>query len=104
MIHHIHKCHFKYIQWNKFIHCFDLHYRCEMENILLEMDRILRPEGSVILRDDVDILVKIRRITDGLNWDSRIVDHEDGPNQREKLLFAVKLYWTAPAAADQEAS
>lgn len=78
--------------------------RCEMEDILLEMDRILRPEGSVILRDDVDVLVKIKRITDGLNWMSRIVDHEDGPHQREKLLFAVKSYWTAPAAADQEGS
>ncbi|KAA8529597.1 hypothetical protein F0562_034303 [Nyssa sinensis] len=43
-----------------------------------EMDRILRPEGSVIIRDDVDILVKVKRIVDGLNWDSQIVDHEDG--------------------------
>ncbi|KAJ6676157.1 SAM-DEPENDENT METHYLTRANSFERASE [Salix viminalis] len=76
--------------------------RCEMEDILLEMDRILRPEGSVILRDDVDVVVKIKKITDRLNWDSRIVDHEDGPHQREKLLFAVKSYWTAPA--DQKES
>ncbi|KAF8379433.1 hypothetical protein HHK36_028868 [Tetracentron sinense] len=73
-------------------------YRCEMEDILLEMDRILRPEGSVIFRDDVDILLKIKSITDGLQWNSQIVDHEDGPLQREKLLFAVKLYWTAPAS------
>ncbi|KAJ6339222.1 hypothetical protein OIU77_007225 [Salix suchowensis] len=71
--------------------------RCEMEDILLEMDRILRPEGSVILRDDVDVVVKIKKITDRLKWDSRIVDHEDGPHRREKLLFAVKSYWTAPA-------
>lgn len=78
--------------------------RCEMEDILLEMDRILRPEGSVIFRDDVDILVKIKRIIDRLNWDSQIVDHEDGPHQREKLLFAVKLYWTAPAPSDQRGS
>ena len=70
--------------------------RCEMDDILLEMDRILRPEGSVILRDDVDILVKIKKITDALQWDSQIVDHEDGPLQRQKLLFAVKSYWTAP--------
>ncbi|GJX06411.1 probable methyltransferase PMT2 [Tanacetum coccineum] len=28
--------------------------RCNFEDILLEMDRILRPEGAVILRDDVD--------------------------------------------------
>ncbi|KAA8545296.1 hypothetical protein F0562_020080 [Nyssa sinensis] len=39
--------------------------RCEMDDILLEMDRILRPEGSVIIRDEVDILVKVKRIVDG---------------------------------------
>ncbi|CAL5323149.1 hypothetical protein CsSME_00001665 [Camellia sinensis var. sinensis] len=78
--------------------------RCEIEDILLEMDRILRPEGSVIFRDDVDILIKVKRIIDGMNWDSQIVDHEDGPLVREKLLFAVKLYWTAPASPDQDAS
>lgn len=76
--------------------------RCEMEDILLEMDRILRPEGSVIIRDDVDVLVKVKRIADGMLWDSQIVDHEDGPLEREKLLFAVKLYWTSPAEPDQQ--
>ncbi|KAK6132131.1 hypothetical protein DH2020_034122 [Rehmannia glutinosa] len=75
---------------------------CEMDDIMLEMDRILRPEGSLIIRGDVDILVKVKKIADALNWDSRIVDHEDGPLEREKLLFAVKLYWTAPASADQQ--
>ncbi|RDX68838.1 putative methyltransferase PMT15, partial [Mucuna pruriens] len=74
--------------------------RCELEDILLEMDRILRPEGSVIIRDDVDILVKVKSIVDGMDWDSQIVDHEDGPLEREKLLFAVKNYWTSPAASD----
>ncbi|KAI3458186.1 hypothetical protein Pfo_014849 [Paulownia fortunei] len=76
--------------------------RCEMEDIMLEMDRILRPEGSLIIRDDVDLLVKVKRIADALNWESQTVDHEDGPLEREKLLFAVKLYWTAPASADQQ--
>ncbi|XP_055831975.1 probable methyltransferase PMT15 [Solanum dulcamara] len=71
--------------------------RCEMEDIMLELDRILRPEGSVIFRDDVDILIRVKRIADGLNWDSQIVDHEDGPFEREKLFFAVKTYLTAPA-------
>ncbi|GKU88258.1 hypothetical protein SLEP1_g2540 [Rubroshorea leprosula] len=72
--------------------------RCEMEDILLEMDRILRPEGSVIIRDDVDVLVKIKSIVDVMQWDARIADHENGPLEREKILFAVKLYWTAPAS------
>ncbi|XP_031116345.1 probable methyltransferase PMT15 [Ipomoea triloba] len=75
--------------------------RCEMEDIMLEMDRILRPEGSVIIREDVDLLNKVKRIADGLKWESQIVDHEDGPLVREKLLFAVKSYWTAPAASTQ---
>ncbi|BAS95944.1 probable methyltransferase PMT15 [Oryza sativa Japonica Group] len=69
--------------------------RCEMEDILLEMDRVLRPEGTVIFRDDVDVLVKIKNIADGMRWESRIVDHEDGPMQREKILVSVKSYWTA---------
>ncbi|KAL5727670.1 hypothetical protein ACHQM5_000839 [Ranunculus cassubicifolius] len=75
--------------------------RCEAEDILLEMDRVLRPEGTVIFREDVDMLLKIKSITDGLNWDSRIVDHEDGPHEREKILFSVKTYWTAPAPVKQ---
>ena len=76
--------------------------RCEMEDIVLEMDRILRPEGSIIVRDDVDILVKVKAIADGMDWESRIVDHEDGPLERKKLLFAVKRYWTAPAVPDEQ--
>ncbi|GAV85588.1 Methyltransf_29 domain-containing protein [Cephalotus follicularis] len=76
--------------------------RREMEDILLEMDRILRPEGGVIIRDDVDLLVKIKSITDGMQWESRIVDHEKGPHQREKILYAVKQYWTAPAPVQNQ--
>ncbi|KAI4383095.1 hypothetical protein MLD38_008973 [Melastoma candidum] len=70
--------------------------RCEIEDIMLEIDRILRPEGSVIVRDDVDVLVKVRRVMEGMDYSSQIIDHEDGPRVREKLLFAVKSYWTAP--------
>ncbi|XP_010278559.1 PREDICTED: probable methyltransferase PMT15 [Nelumbo nucifera] len=76
--------------------------RCEMEDILLEMDRILRPEGTVIFRDDVDVLLEIKSITDGMNWESKIVDHEKGPLEREKLLFAVKTYWTASAPVSEK--
>ena len=67
-----------------------------MEDILLEMDRVLRPQGSVIIRDDVDVLVNAKSIVDGLEWESRMVDNEGGPHVREKLLIAVKKYWTSP--------
>ncbi|ESQ37723.1 hypothetical protein EUTSA_v10028512mg [Eutrema salsugineum] len=71
--------------------------KCDMEDILLEMDRILRPKGSVIIRDDIDVLTKVKKITDAMQWEGRIVDHENGPLEREKILFLVKEYWTAPA-------
>ncbi|XP_073030028.1 probable methyltransferase PMT15 [Primulina eburnea] len=76
--------------------------RCEMKDILLEMDRILRPQGSLIIRDDIDVLVNVKSVADGLQWDSRMTDHEGGPHVREKLLIATKQYWTAPAT-DKEA-
>lgn len=58
------------------------------------MDRILRPEGAVILRDDVDVLIMVKKIIGGMRWDFKLMDHEDGPLIPEKILVAVKQYWT----------
>ncbi|KAK8518204.1 hypothetical protein V6N12_017361 [Hibiscus sabdariffa] len=69
--------------------------KCKAEDILLEMDRILRPEGAVIIRDQVDVLNKVRKIAGGMRWNTKMVDHEDGPLVSEKTLFAVKMYWVA---------
>ena len=67
--------------------------RCKLEDILLEMDRILRPEGTVMFRDEVDILIKVKKIAKGMRWDLKMMDHEDGPLVPEKILVAVKQYW-----------
>ncbi|XVF10988.1 hypothetical protein REPUB_Repub07fG0230300 [Reevesia pubescens] len=69
--------------------------KCSFEDILLEMDRILRPEGAVIFRDDVDVLNKVRKIVAGMRWDAKMMDHEDGPLVPEKILVAVKQYWVS---------
>nr|QTZ19699.1 putative methyltransferase PMT2 [Bixa orellana] len=68
---------------------------CNIEDILLEMDRILRPEGTVIIRDQVNVLTMVNRLVRGMRWSTRMVDHEDGPLAPEKILFAVKQYWVA---------
>ncbi|KAF8028120.1 hypothetical protein BT93_E0892 [Corymbia citriodora subsp. variegata] len=75
--------------------------RCDITYILLEMDRILRPEGTVIFRDTVEVLVKIKDITDGMRWKSQIMDHESGPFNPEKILVAVKTYWTGKPSQKQ---
>lgn len=67
--------------------------RCNMSDVLLEMDRILRPEGAVLMRDNVDVLNKARKIMSGMRWESKLVDHENGPFVEEKILVAVKKYW-----------
>ncbi|XP_010917038.1 probable methyltransferase PMT2 [Elaeis guineensis] len=67
--------------------------KCKMEDILLEMDRILRPEGAIIFRDDVDVLIKVKSMVSGMRWSTKMADHEDGPLVSEKILFAVKQYW-----------
>lgn len=61
--------------------------KCDIIDILLEMDRILRPEGTVIIRDHVDVIVKAKRSADRLGWQSRIVHSENGPFDSEKLLL-----------------
>ncbi|XP_055828131.1 probable methyltransferase PMT2 [Solanum dulcamara] len=67
--------------------------KCNAEDILLEMDRILRPEGAVIFRDHADIIGQVKRIVSGMRWKTKMVDHEDGPLIPKKVLFAVKRYW-----------
>ncbi|PIN24080.1 hypothetical protein CDL12_03201 [Handroanthus impetiginosus] len=75
--------------------------KCDFEDILLEMDRILRPEGAVIFRDEVDVLVKVKKMIGGMRWDSKMMDHEDGPLVPEKILVAVKQYWVGNSTSAQ---
>ncbi|XP_068650891.1 probable methyltransferase PMT18 [Aristolochia californica] len=72
--------------------------RCDITYILLEMDRILRPEGTVIFRDTAEVLFKVQSIISGMKWTSKFEDHEDGPLNAEKILLAVKTYWTGEEA------
>ena len=59
------------------------------------MDRILRPEGAVIIRDDVNVLNNVKRIADGMRWNTKMADNEGGPLLSEKIILAVKRYWVA---------
>ncbi|KAF3795725.1 putative methyltransferase, partial [Nymphaea thermarum] len=52
--------------------------------------------GTYMSWDDIDVIVMTKPIVDALQWDSQIIDHEDGPMVREKLLVTRKLYWTFP--------
>uniref|UniRef100_A0A1J3E4J6 Methyltransferase n=1 Tax=Noccaea caerulescens TaxID=107243 RepID=A0A1J3E4J6_NOCCA len=50
--------------------------KCDIVDILLEMQRILRPEGAVIIRDRFDVLIKVNDITNQMRWSGTIYPDE----------------------------
>ncbi|GLT29241.1 hypothetical protein SLA2020_041190 [Shorea laevis] len=62
-------------------------HKCNIVDILLEMYRILRPQGAVIIRDHVDIIMKVKGITDQMRWNGRVLHSENGPFHPEKILL-----------------
>ncbi|CAI9116285.1 OLC1v1017387C3 [Oldenlandia corymbosa var. corymbosa] len=65
-------------------------HRCEMIDVFTEIDRILRPEGWVILRDAVHLIESARALTTRLRWDARVVEIDN--NSEEKLLICQKPF------------
>ncbi|KAL6614003.1 hypothetical protein ACP70R_036273 [Stipagrostis hirtigluma subsp. patula] len=61
--------------------------KCGIIDIMVEMDRVLRPGGAVIVRDRTDVVMKVKKDADRLRWHSRIVDTENGALDPEKLLI-----------------
>ncbi|GAB2219006.1 hypothetical protein Droror1_Dr00006631 [Drosera rotundifolia] len=57
--------------------------------ILVEMDRILRPGGWVIIRDKVEILEPVEVILRSLNWDIRMTFSQ----HKEGIICAQKSTW-----------
>jgi Putative S-adenosyl-L-methionine-dependent methyltransferase len=62
-------------------------FRCDVLDILLEIDRILRPEGAILIRDTVDVITQVKKVSERFNWKGRIVNTENGPFDPEKLLI-----------------
>ncbi|KAJ7979070.1 S-adenosyl-L-methionine-dependent methyltransferases superfamily protein [Quillaja saponaria] len=62
-------------------------YKCDITDILLEMHRILRPMGAVIIRDHVDVIVKVKGILHRMRWSGKVSHSERGPFHPEKVLF-----------------
>ncbi|KAF3431566.1 hypothetical protein FNV43_RR26297 [Rhamnella rubrinervis] len=64
--------------------------RCSMRDLFLEMDRILRPEGWVILCDKVGAIEMARIHATQVRWEARVIDLQNGSDQR--LLVCQKPF------------
>lgn len=71
---------------------------CGFEDLLIEMDRILRPHGFAIIRDKVSVINHIRRYLPALRWDTWSSEVEPtvdalSSSEAEKVLIVQKRLW-----------
>ncbi|KAJ4701351.1 S-adenosyl-L-methionine-dependent methyltransferases superfamily protein [Melia azedarach] len=72
-------------------------HRCSTLDIFTEIDRILRPEGWVIIRDTASLIESARALTTTrLKWDARVVEIES--NSDERLLICQKPFFKRQAS------
>ncbi|KAL5759381.1 hypothetical protein ACOSQ2_018219 [Xanthoceras sorbifolium] len=64
--------------------------RCDMMDLFLEMDRILRPEGWVVLSDNLGAIEMVRALATQVRWEARVIDLQNGSDQR--LLVCQKPF------------
>lgn len=66
---------------------------CLLEDIMLEMDRILRPRGFVIIRDEESIISRIRELAPKFLWDANSYQLQNQENRTESVLICRKKFW-----------
>lgn len=81
--------------WNVFSDIYN--HDCSPTDLLLEMDRLLRPQGVVIIRDQGSLVEEVRKQLDAMHWNlwSEVFDAEKDAlsDREEKILIARKQLW-----------
>lgn len=67
----------------------DIKKRCKLEAVMAEVDRILRPEGSLIVRDHAETIAEVESMAKSLHWKIRFIFSKDD----EGLLCVQKTRW-----------
>ncbi|KAF5183949.1 S-adenosyl-l-methionine-dependent methyltransferases superfamily protein [Thalictrum thalictroides] len=63
--------------------------RCNLLSVLAEVDRILRPGGKLIIRDNSETIIEMENMVKSLHWEIRL----SYSKEKEGLLCAVKTMW-----------
>ncbi|XP_047341571.1 probable methyltransferase PMT11 [Impatiens glandulifera] len=64
--------------------------RCNISNIMLEMDRILRPGGRVYIRDSLAVMDELQHLAKAVGWHVLIRLTSEGPNASYRILIGDK--------------
>lgn len=60
-------------------------FRCDMIDVAVEMDRVLRPGGFVIVQDTMEMTNKLSPILRSLHWSITV--------HQEQFLVGTKGFW-----------
>ncbi|XP_059431927.1 probable methyltransferase PMT26 [Corylus avellana] len=63
--------------------------RCNLVAVVAEVDRILRPEGKLIVRDNVETINELENMLKSMHWEVRLTYSKDS----EGLLCVQKSMW-----------
>lgn len=63
--------------------------RCKVLPVVVEVDRILRPNGKLIVRDDKKTVDEIQGVVRSLQWEVRMTVSKN----KEAMLCARKTTW-----------
>ncbi|RZC82735.1 hypothetical protein C5167_045520 [Papaver somniferum] len=66
---------------------------CLLEDIMLEMDRIIRPQGFIIIRDEESIISRIKGLASKFLWDAKSHILETEEKKTEHVLICRKRFW-----------
>ncbi|KAH9626465.1 hypothetical protein KSS87_006425 [Heliosperma pusillum] len=67
----------------------DIKKRCEFVAVMAEVDRILRPEGRLIVRDDAETIAEVEAMAKSLQWKIHLTFSKDN----EGLVSVQKTKW-----------
>ncbi|KAK8487061.1 hypothetical protein V6N11_046187 [Hibiscus sabdariffa] len=67
--------------------------RCNLVDLMVEIDRMLRPEGTVVIRDSPEVIEKVARMVHAVRWTATINNKEPESHGRENILVATKTFW-----------
>ncbi|KAL3524006.1 hypothetical protein ACH5RR_016840 [Cinchona calisaya] len=63
----------------------NLTQRCDIIDVLVEVDRVLRPGGILLVQDTIEMITKVRSILETLHWSTTV--------QQEQFLVGEKGFW-----------
>ncbi|XP_051121258.1 probable methyltransferase PMT23 [Andrographis paniculata] len=62
--------------------------RCDAVDVAVEIDRVLRPEGYLVVQDNMELLTKLNSILESLHWSTNI--------HQNQFLVGKKGFWRPP--------